>query len=192
MLSTQARTFPSTRTLARIASIGAFAALSALAARLAITLPFTPVPVTLQVLAVLLAGLVLGPRDGALSQMAYLAAITAGLPLDARMLGPAVWLTPTAGYLIGFVAGAYAAGWVAERARGHFPGAEYLAGAAGILAIYWLGTTWLTAFFLHGNLVLGFAAGVAPFILIDALKAVLAAGLSAIGRGAVRKITGGF
>ena len=54
---------------------------------------------TLQVLAVLLAGLVLGPRDGALSQLAYLAAITAGLPLDARALGPAVWLTPDAGYL---------------------------------------------------------------------------------------------
>jgi biotin transport system substrate-specific component len=123
--------------------------------------------------------------------MAYLGAITAGLPLDARMLGPAVWATPTAGYLIGFVAGAYAAGWVAERARGRLPGAEYLAGAAGILAIYAVGTIWLTAFFLRGNLALGFAAGVAPFLVIDALKAALAAGLSAIGRGTARKITGG-
>jgi biotin transport system substrate-specific component len=191
MVSTQARTFLSTRPLARIASIGAFAALSALSARLVITLPFTPVPVTLQVLAVLLAGLVLGPWDGALSQLAYLAAITAGLPLDARLLGPAVWLTPDAGYLVGFVAGACAAGWAAERARGRLPGAEYLGGAAGILAIYALGTVWLTAFFLHGNLALGLAAGVAPFLLIDALKAVLAAGLSGAGRAAVRKITGG-
>jgi biotin transport system substrate-specific component len=191
MLSTQARTFPSTRAIARIASIGAFAAFTALAARVTITLPFTPVPVTLQVLAVLLAGLVLGPRDGALSQLAYLGAITAGLPLDSRMLGSAVWATPTAGYLIGFVAGAYAAGWVAQRARGRLPGAEYLAGAAGILAIYALGTAWLTLAFLHGNLAQGLAAGVAPFILIDALKAILAAGMSTTGRGAVNRVAGG-
>jgi biotin transport system substrate-specific component len=192
MLVTQARTFPSTRILARIAAIGAFAALAALSARLTIPLPFTPVPVTLQVLVVLLAGLVLGPRDGALSQLAYLGAITAGLPLDARMLGPAVWATPTAGYLVGFIAGAYACGWVAERARGRLGGAEYLAGGAGILVLYATGTLWLTAFFFHGNLALGLAAGVAPFIVIDVLKAILAAGLSSLGRGAVRKITGGL
>ena len=191
MLLTQARTFLSTRTLARLAAVGAFAALSALSARLAIPLPFTPVPVTLQVLAVLLAGLVLGPRDGALSQLAYLAAITAGLPLDARMLGPAVWLTPTAGYLVGFVAGAFAAGWVSEHARGHLPGAELLACAVGIFAIYAMGATWLTVFFLHGNLAAGFAAGVAPFIVIDALKAALAAILSGTGRRAMQLVTGG-
>ena len=191
MLSTQARTFLSTRTLARITAIGAFAALSALSARVTITLPFTPVPVTLQVLAVLLAGLVLGPRDGALSQLAYLAAITIGLPLDARMLGPAVWLTPDTGYLIGFVAGAFATGWVAERTRGRLAGAEYLAGAAGILTIYTIGTIWLTAAFLHGDVGKGIAAGVAPFIILDTLKAILAAGLSDLGRGAVRAFLGG-
>ncbi|MGD0174893.1 MAG: biotin transporter BioY [Anaerolineales bacterium] len=191
MLSTQARTFLSARSVARITSISAFAAITVLAARVTITLPFTPVPVTLQVLAVLLAGLVLGPRDGALSQVAYLGAITAGLPLDARMLGPAVWLTPDAGYLIGFIAGAFAAGWTAEHARGRLPGAELLAGAAGIFAIYAMGATWLTIFFLHGNLAAGIAAGVAPFILIDALKAALAAMASGTGRRAVRIVTGG-
>jgi biotin transport system substrate-specific component len=190
MLLSQPRTILSSRTLARIAAVGAFAALSAVSARVTINLPFTPVPVTLQVLVVLLAGLILGPRDGALSQLAYLAAITAGLPLDARMLGPAVWATPTAGYLLGFVAGAYAAGWVAERARGRLPGAELLAGAAGILALYAVGAAWLTVFFLHGNITAGFAAGIAPFILIDSLKAAAAALLSGAGRGAVRTLTG--
>lgn len=190
MVLSRERTSAAGFLLIRLASLGALAALTALSARVTITLPFTPVPVTLQVLAVLLAGLVLGPRDGALSQLAYLAAITAGLPLDARMLGPAVWATPTAGYLIGFVAGAYAAGWVAQRARNRLPGAEFLAGAAGIFAIYAVGATWLTLFFLHGDALKGFAAGVAPFILIDALKAVLASGFSEIGRGAVRKFTG--
>jgi biotin transport system substrate-specific component len=175
----------------RLVSLGAFAALTALSARVTVTLPFTPVPVTLQVLAVLLAGLVLGPRDGALSQLGYLAAITAGLPLDARMLGPAVWLTPDAGYLVGFVAGAFAAGWAAEHARGRIAGAEFLAGAAGILALYAVGASWLTLVFFHGDVLKGIAAGVAPFILIDALKAALAASLSGIGRGALRQIMGG-
>jgi biotin transport system substrate-specific component len=190
MLLSQPRAILSSRALTRIAAVGAFAALSAVSARATINLPFTPVPVTLQVLVVLLAGLILGPRDGALSQLAYLAAITAGLPLDARMLGPAVWATPTAGYLLGFVAGAYAAGWVAERARGLLPGAELLAGAAGILALYAVGAAWLTVFFLHGNITAGFAAGIAPFILIDSLKAAAAALLSGAGRGAVRTLTG--
>ncbi len=190
MLLTQARTFLSSRSLARIAAVGAFAALSAISARVTINLPFTPIPVTLQVLVALLAGLILGPRDGALSQLAYLAAITAGLPLDARALGTAVWATPTAGYLIGFAAGAFAAGWVAQRVRGRLPGAELLAGAAGMAAIYAVGATWLTVFFLHGNLASGFAAGVAPFILIDSLKAAAAALASGIGRSAFRALTG--
>jgi biotin transport system substrate-specific component len=190
MLNTQARTFLSSRALARIAAVGAFAALSALSARVTVNLPFTPVPATLQVLVVLLAGLTLGPRDGALSQLAYLAAITAGLPLDARALGPAVWATPTAGYLVGFAAGAYAAGWAAQRLRGRFPGAEFLAGAAGVAAIYSVGAAWLTAFFLHGDPAAGFAAGVAPFILIDSLKAASAAFASGFGRSALRALTG--
>ena len=130
MLLSQPRTILSHRALARILAVGAFAALTAVSARATVELPFTPVPVTLQVLVVLLSGLVLGPVDGAASQLAYLAAIAAGLPLDARMLGPAVWATPTAGYLAGFVPCAFVAGWVAARARGRMRGAELLAGAA--------------------------------------------------------------
>ncbi|MGB7537711.1 MAG: biotin transporter BioY, partial [Anaerolineales bacterium] len=102
-----------------------------------------------------------------------------------------VWATPTAGYLLGFAAGAFAAGWTADRARGRLPGAELLAGAAGILAIYAIGAAWLTIFFLHGNIAAGISAGVAPFILIDSLKAAAAALLSGAGRGAVRALTGG-
>jgi biotin transport system substrate-specific component len=156
-----------------------------------INLPFTPIPVTLQVMVILLAGLTLGPHDGALSMLAYLAAITAGLPLDARMLGPAVWATPTAGYLAGFVAGAYASGWAAERLRGRLPGAELLACAAGIAVLYTVGASWLTVIFLHGDPAAGFAAGVAPFLLIDLLKAAAAALLSGSGRGILRALTGG-
>jgi biotin transport system substrate-specific component len=185
------RTFVLPRNATRILAVGAFAALTAISARAAVELPFTPVPVTLQVLVVLLAGLVLGPVDGAASQLAYLAAITAGLPLDARMLGAAAWAAPTAGYLAGFVLCAYAAGWVARRARGGVPGAELLGCAAGILALYLVGAAWLTVFFLRGDIAKGFAAGVAPFLPLDALKAAAAALLSASGRGALHTLTGG-
>jgi biotin transport system substrate-specific component len=191
MLLSQSRTFLSSRALGRILAIGAFAALSAVSARITVNLPFTPVPVTLQVLVVLLAGLVLGPRDGALSQLAYLGAITAGLPLDSRALGIAVWVSPTAGYLLGFVAGAWAAGWAAQRLRGRIAGAELLAGAAGILALYAVGVAWLTLFFFHGDVLAGIAAGAAPFLLIDLAKAAAAAMLSDTGRGLVRKMMEG-
>ena len=104
-----------TTPIAYAGSVVFFAVLTALAARVTIPLPFTPVPVTLQVMVVLLAGLVLGARGGAASQITYLAAIVAGLPLDARGLGPASLAGPTAGYLLGFTVGAFITGWLAER-----------------------------------------------------------------------------
>ena len=61
-----------------------FAALTALGARVTIPLPFTPVPLTLQVLFPLLAGLLLGSKRGALSQAEYVAAGLAGLPVFAK------------------------------------------------------------------------------------------------------------
>lgn len=190
MILTHTQRTVAAQRLARLAAILAFGALTGLAARVTIFLPFTPIPITLQVFAVLLSGLVLGSRAGALSQLAYLAALTAGLPLDARMLGPAVWLQPTAGYLVGFVAGAFAAGWVWERTGGRLPGAAFLAGAAGIAGIYLPGFLWLTAFFLHGDLRQGILLGVAPFLVIDSLKAALAASLAEIGRKVLRRLPG--
>ena len=191
MLLSRPQSSISARALARILAIGAFAALTAVSARVTVNLPFTPVPFTLQVLLVLLAGLVLGPRDGALSQLAYLAAISAGAPLDARMLGPAVWASPTAGYLLGFAAAAFAAGSVAGRLRGRLPGAELAAGAAGILALYAVGVVWLALFFYRGDLPAAAAAGAAPFLGIDLIKAAAAALLSGTGRAALRALNGG-
>jgi biotin transport system substrate-specific component len=190
MILTNAKRTAAAERLAGFGAILAFAALTGLAARVTIFLPFTPIPITLQVLAVLLAGLVLGSRAGAFSQLAYLAALTAGLPLDARMLGPAVWLQPTAGYLAGFVAGAFAAGWVREHWPTRIHGGAFAAGAAGIAGIYMPGFLWLTVFFLHGDLRQGVSLGVAPFLMIDSLKAALAAALAEIGRGTLARLPG--
>jgi biotin transport system substrate-specific component len=178
MLAPLIQTRTSYPALVRALSIAGFAALTALAARLTINLPFTPVPLTLQVLVVLLAGLTLGAKDGALSQIVYVAAISAGLPLDARGLGPAVWATPTAGFLLGFIVGAFVAGYLAENGLHRNRALRLVAGLAGVAVIYLIGALWLSFGFLGGDLAKGWALGVMPFILVDLAKAIIASSLA--------------
>lgn len=171
----------------------AFAALTAVCAQIAIPLGFTPVPVTLQVLAVLLSGLALGSRWGAVSMMQYLALGAVGLPIFAEWKGgPAALFGPTAGYLIGFVPAAFVAGWVFERlgARSRF--AAWLAGVTGVGAIYLCGASWLSvwmAMFSSSDVTLRtvWLAGAAPFIGIDLIKALAASGMALAGRAALAK-----
>jgi biotin transport system substrate-specific component len=178
MLATSIRRLGAAR-LTTVGGVALFAAFTALAARVAIPLPFTPVPVTLQVMAVLLAGLVLGPRGGAVSQLAYLVAVAAGLPLDARGLGPAALLGPTAGYLLGFAPAAFVTGWLAERLRGARLG-SFVAALAGVAVIYACGLAWLTP--TAGSLGAAWALGAAPFIVVDLGKALVAAAVAGSGR----------
>ena len=171
------RTLPQTRDAQpgyRLASVGAFTLLTVIAAR--ITIPLQPVPFTLQTLAVLLAGLILGARDGALSQLAYLALIAVGLPVDANHLGTAALFGPTAGYLIGFVGAAFVAGMLVERGGSRMM-QRWLAGVAGIAVIYLCGVVVLkinTGMSWNA----AWTAGVAPFIALDLAKAVIAAALA--------------
>jgi biotin transport system substrate-specific component len=162
-----------------LAGIALFAAFTALAARVTIPLPFTPVPITLQVMAVLLAGLVLGSKAGAASQLVYLATIAAGLPIDAKALGSAALIGPTAGYLIGFVPAAFVAGWLAEKLPAT-RASRFLAAVAGVGVIYMTGVAWLTP--AVGSLRTAWKLGVAPFILVDLGKALIAAAVAESGR----------
>jgi biotin transport system substrate-specific component len=162
--------------LADVGAVGLFAALTALSARIVIPVPYTPVPVTLQVLAVILAGLALGSRRGAASQVVYLAATAAGLPWTASGLGgPAAFVGPTAGYLIGFVPAAFVVGWLAERMAGRWNVlTRLLAALGGVAVIYTLGMGWLVGW-LGGDLQKAWQMGVTPFLAVDAVKALLAA-----------------
>ncbi len=178
MLATSIRRLGASR-LATAGGVALFAAFTALTARIAIPLPFTPVPITLQVMAVLLAGLVLGPRGGAISQLAYLAAVAAGLPLDARGLGPAALLGPTGGYLLGFAPAAFVAGWLAERLGGAWVG-SFIAALAGVAVVYACGLAWLAP--RLGSLGAAWTLGAAPFILVDLGKALVAAAVAGSGR----------
>jgi biotin transport system substrate-specific component len=154
----------------RILGILGFAVLTAIGAQ--ISIPREPVPVTLQVLAVLLAGLTLGARDGFMSQVAYLSGIAAGLPIAAEGLGGlAVFGRPTAGYLYAFPLAAGVVGFLAINQNVWL---RWLASVVGIIIIYIIGTTFLK-YDLNLSWSLAWDFGVEPFILIDLAKAALAA-----------------
>jgi len=159
-----------------------FALLIALAARMSLAIPGTPVPATMQTLAVLLAGALLGPRGGVASVGAYLAAGLAGAPVFAAGGGAVCLLGPTGGYLLGFLPAAWIAGHIAaktSRIRVLFPGLLLAS-----LVIHLSGWAQLTALSGAAGAV---SLGVAPFIAFDALKALVAAVVvRRFGRGVPR------
>lgn len=164
----------------KVAGIVFFAAVTALSARITIYLPFTPVPITLQTLAVVLSGLVLGARGGALAQLTYLGLVAGGLPFDAQGLGPASFWGPTAGYLVGFVPAAFISGWLAEYGPGRSWWGNFAAALSGVLLLYLVGVSWLAV--IIGSWSKAWLAGVVPFIFIDLGKAAVAAGVAESGR----------
>jgi biotin transport system substrate-specific component len=139
-----------------------------------VAIPLGPVPFTLQVMFVLLAGLVLGPRLGALSVIAYLALGLVAPVYAGGTSGAGVLFGPTGGYLWGFVAAAALAGLAARGSDDPDLGRLVLAGLAGLVPIYVLGAAWL-ALQLHLDPAAAIAAGVAPFVWGDVFKALAAA-----------------
>lgn len=153
-----------------------FAALTAIGALAAVRLPFTPVPFTLQVFFVLLTGAALGRRLGGLAQAEYLLFGAAGLHVFAGGAGGwAAFVGPSAGYLPGFVLGAWVVGLLVERMA--HPSAPKLLAAmlAGLLAIYLPGVLWLSLW-MHCSLWHAVLLGAVPFASLDAVKAAAAAG----------------
>ena len=155
------------------------AAVTAVAAQIAIPLPFSPVPFTLQVLAVILSGLLLGLRYGSLSQAIYVLVGAVGVPVFAQFSGGlGVVLGPTGGYLVSYPLAAAVAGLAACAAR-DAPRrrallAGFLWGCVGLVAIYALGATWL-AVVTHLPFAAALAQGVLPFVPFDLMKVALAA-----------------
>jgi biotin transport system substrate-specific component len=156
-----------------------FALLTAAAAQIEIQLGFTPVPLTGQTFAVLLSGAVLGMRRGALSQSVYWMAGLTGLPFYSG--GAGGWKSGTGatlGYLVGFIVAAGAIGYLAEKKQDRNFATSLPAMLLGSTLIYSCGAAWLTTY-----LNIGFATGetnaialgVAPFLVGDVIKALLAA-----------------
>jgi biotin transport system substrate-specific component len=149
--------------------------LVALLAQFAVPLPFSPVPVTGQTLAVLMVGVLLGSRRGSLALLTYLAEGAMGLPVLAGGAAGLARLTgPTGGYLIGFVAAAFLVGWLAERGWDRRPETTLLAMVLGNVIIYAFGLPWLARFVGAGQVL---AMGLWPFLPGDLGKILLATAL---------------
>lgn len=151
-------------------------ALIAIAAQIAIPMPFSPVPLTMQPLAVLLVGVVLGSKRGAAAAVLYLFEGLSGLPVFAQGHGGAVWLAgATAGYLYSYPFAAFVAGWFSERGWGTTL-LRSLAGMFVALAvIYAGGWAWLATVTTSPRL--AYAIGVEPFIIADIIKVAFGAAL---------------
>jgi biotin transport system substrate-specific component len=149
--------------------------LIAIAAQIAIPLPFTPVPLTLQPLAVILIGVTLGSTRGAAAAALYLLEGASGLPVFAEGHGGAIWLAGfTGGYLLSYPFAAWVAGFISERGWGN----SILRAITGMLlslaVIYLGGWSW---FAVLTDARTAFVSGVAPFVLADIVKVALGAAL---------------
>jgi biotin transport system substrate-specific component len=164
-----------------------FAALTGLAAQVRIPLPFTPVPITLQTFAVLLAGMVLGARWGGTSQVLYAGLGAAGVPwFTGATAGLASILGPTGGYIVGFVVAAVAVGYATGRAPRfrRFPALLGVLLVANFVVIYGVGLPWLWGWlsFVKGAPVTTMellTMGLFPFVAGDVVKLL---GATAVAR----------
>lgn len=187
----------SSATALKVAATLFIAALTAAASQISVPLPFTPVPFTLQPMIVLLGGAALGPRLGMSSQVLYLAAGLAGLPVFAFApdlpQGAARLLGPTGGYLMAYPLAAFVAGALAERGLDRRYLTSLLAMTAGLAVIFAGGVTWLTLFAPGADgrsLNAALAAGLYPFVIADAIKLCLAASVMPAGWRLLRADSG--
>lgn len=147
----------------------------ALMAQFSIYLWFTPVPITLQTLGVMLLGALLGSKRGVLAVLLYLGEGALGLPVFAGgSFGPAVLLGPTGGYLLGFVASVFLIGLLLERGWKRSYWLTSAALAMGSAVTLTLGALWLS-FFVGGEC--AWAMGVYPFLIGSVIKILAAAAM---------------
>jgi len=150
------------------------AAFVGLLAQFAIPLSFTPVPLTLGTFAALLTGAALGSVRGLLSVGLYMAAGMAGVPWFAGHASG--YGFPSFGYIIGFVAAGALVGWLAQRGADRTVAKTAATMVLGNVVIYAVGLPYLMAS-TGMDLSTGLAKGVVPFLVGDAIKIAVAAGL---------------
>lgn len=165
-----------------------------------ISVPMFPVPMTLQTLAILIVGLSFGARLGTVTLLAYLGEGAVGLPVFANGMNGAAFFGPTAGFLVGFVGLAWLVGFAADRGltRSLLATVAVCLGASALL--YVPGLAWPMAmanvFGLEGGWIgqdfssYYWAYFVAPFLIGDAVKSVIAALIVGGGLAALKSRKG--
>ena len=167
-------------TAQRIALALGMACVTGLFAQIRIPLGFTPVPITGQVFAVLLSGVLLGSGFGAMSQVMYIALGAGGVPWFQGWNGGLVYLAqvPTVGYLVGFVLAALLIGRLTERyvgARGFWPQLGLM--LIGVAVIHLAGAVYFAAV-MHTGPLTTMQLAVVPFIYLDIVKAAAVASIA--------------
>ncbi len=155
-----------------------------------LVIPVWPVPITGQTFAVLLVGTVLGPLRGALSMVLYLVLGVVGLPIFAAGHHGSLLGYTSGGFVVGFIFAAALVGWLAQRQWDHKVLRTFVSFVAGTVVMYAFGLPWLyvvLSAFPQATLVQVFhtssvlqatiIGGVVPFLIGDAIKAIVAAGL---------------
>ncbi len=141
-----------------------------------VQVPFWPVPMTLQVMALFAIAATFGLRLGVAMVALYVAEGALGLPVFAgtpeKGIGLAYMMGPTGGYILGFLLMAAVVGWLADRGFSRHPLKLFIAGLVGLTALYAPGLAWL-AQFVGAEKALAF--GLVPFVLGDLLKLVIVA-----------------
>jgi biotin transport system substrate-specific component len=164
-----------------------FAGFVGLFAQLAMPLPFTPVPLSGQTFAVLAGGAALGWRRGLNGMLLYVAVGLAGVPWFADGTGGVHMLAKASfGYIVGFVVAAMVVGGMAGRGWDRKVQRAIVMFVAGSLIVYGFGLPWLMATAGLG-LVDGVMQGIVPFLLGDAVKILVAAGLLPAAWWALRR-----
>jgi biotin transport system substrate-specific component len=178
---------------ADIGLVATGAVLTAVAAQ--ISIPASPVPFTLQTLVVLLVGASLGSVRGAISMVLYATLGLIGLPVFAPLsdgshaVGLQAVLGATFGFVVGFVAAAYVVGLLAERNWSSHAVKMFASYAIGSIVIYAFGIPVLAGVATSGDL-LAAASIMTPFLIWDAVKAVIAAALLPLAWSGVKKLKG--
>ena len=162
-------------TVKDITSIGLFAGITAILSQIFIYLPITPVPITLQVPAVVLSGAISGKKNGVLSQVIYILMGIIGLPVYSGFKsGLGVLLGPNGGYITSFPIAAFLVGFVIMKIKrkGYF--LIFTAMLSGLICIYIIGAIWLSIsqdiFVLKA-----FTLGAGVFLPLDIVKISAAA-----------------
>jgi biotin transport system substrate-specific component len=164
---------PRAGVLTNLGLVAGASLVTALAAQLAVPVPWSPVPITGQTFAVALSGAVLGARRGFLAQALYLAEGALGLPVFAAgAAGAGILAGPTAGYLLAFPLAAALTGALAQRGWDRRFATMLPAMLLGSAPIFLLGLVQLARFIPSDRLL---AAGLIPFLPGDLVKATLAA-----------------
>jgi len=174
-----------------------FAALMAISANSFVYLPFTPVPITTQVLTVLLSGLFLGSRWALASQTIYIMMGIMGLPVFSGFKNVAALLTgSTVGYVIGFMAAAFVTGYIYENWANKDGNSlshiliSFVSCIFGVVLIHLMGFLYLSGYFyaitgaesISDILIKTWKLGTQPFLLIDLLKIIAAVSIINLNR----------